>query len=144
MGGTDLQIHLTNFGLPIHLTISILILICGLLIRLTACFLGWLIAAYLPALLWLTGLVICSLLGRLIIDYLPGSLLLTAGLLPLAGLVICGLLVRLIVQAYFDTLSATLTDLGLTRLIPELLRFTKQFFNRLVLCLLEKPSKAHT
>jgi len=116
-----------------------------MLLRLAYCRLfASLIVASWPGLLWLTGLVICSLLGRLIIDYLPGSLLLTAGLLPLAGLVICGLLVRLIVQAYFDTLSATLTDLGLTRLIPELLRFTKQFFNRLVLCLLEKPSKAHT
>jgi uncharacterized membrane protein YhdT len=90
LGGTDLQIHLTNFGLPLHLTISILILICGLLIRLTACFLGWLIAAYLPALLWLTGLVICGLSARLIMAYLPGSLLLIAGFLPLTGLVICG------------------------------------------------------
>jgi hypothetical protein len=72
-------------------------LICGLMNRLTACFLGWPIAAYLPALLWLTGLVICGLSARLIMAHLPGSLLLTAGLLPLTGLVICGLLARLIV-----------------------------------------------
>jgi hypothetical protein len=66
-------------------------------------------AACLSALLWLpsplifglmnrlTGLVICGLSARLIMAHLPGSLLLTAGLLPLTGLVICGLLARLIV-----------------------------------------------
>jgi ABC-type enterochelin transport system permease subunit len=68
-----------------------------------------------------------------IMAYLSGSLLLTAGLLPLTGLVICGLLARLIVT------HCVLTDLVSTQLIPELLRLTKQFFNRLVLCLLEKP-----
>jgi len=86
------------------------LLLCGFLIRLTACLLGWLIAAYLPALLWLTGLVICGLSARLIMAYLPGSLLLIAGFLPLTGLVICGLLARLTITHW------ALTDLVSTRL----------------------------
>jgi len=60
------------------------------------------------------------------------------GLLPLTGLVICGLLARLIVT------HRALTDLVPARLIPQLLRLTKQFFNRLVLCLFEKPRRMIT
>jgi hypothetical protein len=81
------------------------LVICGLLVRLIgqayyglyACFFVAfcrLIAAYWSGLLWLTGLVICGLLVWLIMAYLPGSLLLTAGLLPLIGLAYYGLLWR--------------------------------------------------
>jgi hypothetical protein len=80
--------------------------------------------------LWLLGLVVCCFLIRLITAYCPV-------LLRLAGLIICGVLVRLIGLAYCNTLSAF--DPVPTWLIPELFRLTKQFFNRLVLCLLEKP-----
>jgi asparagine N-glycosylation enzyme membrane subunit Stt3 len=89
-------------------------------------FLSWIIAAYLPALLWLTtALVICGLSARLIMAYLSGSLLLTAGLLPLTGLIICGLLARLIVT------HRALTELVPTRLIQSFLGLLSNFLTGL-------------
>ena len=49
-------------------------LICGLLIRLTACFLGRLTVACLSALLWLPSPLICGLLIRLTMVTMGGDL----------------------------------------------------------------------
>jgi hypothetical protein len=68
-------------------------LICGLLIRLTACFLGWLTAACLSALLWLPSPLNCGLLIRLtarFLGWLTAACL--SALLWLTRPLICGLL----------------------------------------------------